>query len=142
MEQEEQERLQLESITVDKVICGEQQPESDHVIQFNDSRTGTEQDLHWREAKGWFSYELKNETKKVRNLYVKYFNREWKRTGEISVNGQKIAAITAEKGKNDEIKTMTVPLPEDLLNCPVYTIQFTATANSVVPRILEVRVTE
>lgn len=142
IEQDERERLRLESITIDKVVCGEQQPESDHAIQFNDSRTGTELDMHWREAKGWFSYELKNENKKARNLYIKYFNREWKRTGEILVNGQKIATLTADKGKNDEEKIMSLPLPENLWNNTVFIVKFEAIKDSVVPRIMEVRVTE
>lgn len=37
---EEKERAALDGITTDKVICGEQQPESDHFIRMENSRTG------------------------------------------------------------------------------------------------------
>lgn len=56
---EEKERAALDGITTDKVICGEQQPESDHFIRMENSRTGDDEGVHWRETTGWFSYRMK-----------------------------------------------------------------------------------
>jgi hypothetical protein len=42
---------------------GEQQPESDHFIESKDSGTGYMEDRHFRDAKGWFSYQMKNNGK-------------------------------------------------------------------------------
>ncbi len=60
--QAEEERLkaELDAITVDYVVCGEQQPESDHFITMEKAFTGNDEDLHWRKAHsdGWFSYTM------------------------------------------------------------------------------------
>ena len=51
----------LDAMTLDKVICGEQQPESDHFIVMENSVTGSDNDLHWRAANagGQFAYTMK-----------------------------------------------------------------------------------
>ena len=49
---EEKERADPDGMTADKVICGEQQPESDHFIRMENSRTGDDEGIHWREAAG------------------------------------------------------------------------------------------
>lgn len=51
IKREEEERIKLDSKTIDKVACGEQQPESDHFIQFEESNAGSFENIHWREAK-------------------------------------------------------------------------------------------
>lgn len=59
MERDELESLQLNALTMDKVVSGEQQPESDHFIQQQNSVAGVFDDTRWREADGWFSYIMK-----------------------------------------------------------------------------------
>ena len=57
----EQERQALELRTLDKVTCGEQQPESDHFIQMERSQGGDDNGRHWRlaETGGHFGYTLR-----------------------------------------------------------------------------------
>ncbi len=69
---EEQERAALEIITADRVVCGEQQPESDHFIEMIDSKSWTDEDRHWRKASGHFCYRLSAKDKDVKKIRVEY----------------------------------------------------------------------
>ncbi len=60
MAEKEKTRLALEAITVDLVHAGEQQPESDHQFKGERTESGLFREQHFRNAKGWFSYELRN----------------------------------------------------------------------------------
>ncbi|QNL50743.1 glycoside hydrolase family 127 protein [Olivibacter sp. SDN3] len=64
-------QLLLDNNTVDAVIMGEQQPESDHHIQHEEAYTGVDEDAHWRASKAWFAYELKNSKNKAGKIWVK-----------------------------------------------------------------------
>lgn len=44
--------LKLASRTVDEVTPGEQQPENDHQLQFENAQTGIFRNMHWRAARG------------------------------------------------------------------------------------------
>ena len=43
-------------------------PESDHFIRMENSRTGDDEGVHWREAAGWFSYRMKTNGKQVNKV--------------------------------------------------------------------------
>ena len=55
---EEKKKLELEKQTEDVIYIGEQQPESDHNIEYKDSDVSTYKDVRFRVAKGWFSYNM------------------------------------------------------------------------------------
>ena len=55
----ERKATELANQTIDLIFPGEQQPESDHGIQYEQAETGTNKDRHFRRAKGWFGYQLK-----------------------------------------------------------------------------------
>ena len=57
-------------MTADKVICGEQQPESDHFIRLENSRTEDDEGIHWRDAAGWFSYRMKTTGQQVNKVRI------------------------------------------------------------------------
>ncbi|NLZ72326.1 MAG: glycosyl hydrolase, partial [Bacteroidales bacterium] len=59
IKRKETERIELEAQTVDVVYAGEQQPESDHHIEYEDSEVDTYKNKRYRKAKGWFSYDMK-----------------------------------------------------------------------------------
>ena len=61
--------LALEEKTVDKVTCGEQQPEVDHQYQGQKSYAGYDNDSFWRATRSFFSYTLQN--KNNQGIYVK-----------------------------------------------------------------------
>ena len=96
--EEEKERQALAAITVDKVTCGEQQPESDHYIKMTDSWTGNNEDRHWRKAgkNGFFSYEMDT---KGKGKFVRIALQPG--TGKpatLTANGEVIGTIPAENG--------------------------------------------
>ena len=89
--EEEIKQQKLEALTVDKVSPGEQQPESDHFIKSENSNIGVNQDRHWRDASGWFSYVLKDKNNEAAKLQVTYFGQDRDRNFNIYVNGQLLA---------------------------------------------------
>ena len=111
-EKQEAERLELDGVTVDRVVCGEQQPESDHFIESDNSRTGVFEDTRWREANGWFSYKLKNSGRKAHYLYVAYFDRDRSRNFEILVNDIRVKGLSLTGNKGDEVQKLIIPIPE------------------------------
>jgi len=140
IEKQEQEKIKLDALTVDKVVCGEQQPESDHFIESENSVTGFIEDVHWREARGWFSYQLRNNNKDARFLYIKYFNHAHPRSFDVFVNDEKIESLSlAGGGKEDELQTIVIKLPEGLSAIEKLTVKFAAPSGKVTARIAEVR---
>lgn len=137
IEQEEKDRIILDAKTVDKVVCGEQQPESDHFIKSDDSWTGFVEDIHWREARGWFSYQLKKQNAKY--LFIKYFDKDISRNFTISVNNKEIASVNTEGKHDDNLQIMTIEIPESLRNADTMVIKFSAKDTSMTAKIVEVR---
>jgi len=60
LKQQEAETLALEAITVDKVNCGEQQPEVDHAYQGEKSESGYDDERFWRRTRSYIAYQLQN----------------------------------------------------------------------------------
>ncbi|GAB6012973.1 beta-L-arabinofuranosidase domain-containing protein [Viscerimonas tarda] len=139
LEIEEQEKIKLEAITIDKVICGEQQPESDHFIRSENSSTGFVEDIHWREARGWFGYQLANKDKQAKQLYITYFNQSKSRNFDVYVNDEKLATLNLDGTDGDKLQTATYPIPESEVTKETLTIRFIAHQKSTTARIATVR---
>jgi hypothetical protein len=91
----ENEKLAIEKRTIDFVTPGEQQPEADHAIKSEQSRTGSTNNAFWREASngGYFSYELATGDKTGLSLMVRYWGAEWgNRKFEIYIDNEKLVA--------------------------------------------------
>lgn len=130
MEREEKDRMALESQTVDKVVCGEQQPESDHFVRMEQVVTGDRQGRQWRKAvkKGWFEYEMKA-GRKVRILY----EAQDKASALVSVNGKTVGQL--EKGNG----TALFELPDALSGEEKVRIRIAAADDKETPAVYEVR---
>jgi Uncharacterized protein conserved in bacteria len=139
-EKQEAERLKLDALTIDKVICGEQQPESDHFIESEYSRTGAFEDTRWREANGWFSYKLKNKERNARYLYVSCFNNDRSRNFDILINNERVKALSLTGNSGMEPQTLMVPIPEKLSGNETLTVKFTAMPGSMTAKLSEVRI--
>ena len=139
MEQEEARKLQLDAATVDKVVCGEQQPESDHFITSEKSNAGVFEDTRWREAEGWFSYQLKNSGLKGKYLYVSYFDNDRSRNFNILVDGERVKTLSLTGGRGMEPEVLILPIPEASANKEKLTVQLSATPGSRTARVTEVR---
>lgn len=131
--------LALDRITLDHLKAGEQQPETDHHFQGEQSKTGTFRDASYRDATGWFSYDLKAATGKPVTLAVTTWGGDG-RTYDISVNGTLIDSVHGE-GKNERFITTKWPLPSTLIATAngTYTVTFKATNQSIAGGVFEVR---
>lgn len=129
---QEAERVRLENITADMVACGEQQPESDHFIEMENSVIGSEQGTPWRETKGWFSYKMKSNGKPVNAVMINSFPDE-ARSAEIHVNGVKIGEINGR----DSIHVLK--LSKELLKNSEWDVKIMCGKSDVTPKFRSVR---
>jgi hypothetical protein len=103
----EGERLEreLNSRTVDRVRIGEQQPETDHQMHFENSQTGIgAQGRRWRDARagGWFSYELNlPPTGQAAAVRVLHWGRDDGHEFDVLVDDKVIMPSSREGGRDD-----------------------------------------
>lgn len=131
----------LAAQTIDVVYAGEQQPESDHFIESENSATGVNRDRHWRDAKGWFSYKLNDKEKKAEIIRVTYFGRDRDRRFKILVNDVTVADVTFDGSRGNDFFTVDYPLPSTVTQnaAGVVKVKFLAEKNSNTAGIYEVR---
>lgn len=138
IEQAEREQLRLDQITIDRVTPGAQQSEVDHNFRGERTNSGTNRERGWRDARGWFSYELKNSDSAPADLLVTYFGGDRGRRFTIRVNDQPITQVTLSGDRGDEFHTERYPLPAPADG--TYTIRFDADEGSIAGGVYDIRV--
>lgn len=142
---QEQERQALEARTTDKVQPGEQQPESDHFMQTDDSWVGNTNDVFFRDARDghYFSYLLQTGGQTDLSLRLKYWGvGEWKsHEFDILVDDVLVTSVNnTGKYRISEFKYETYPVPADVLKGKQQVrIKFVAKPRKQVGEIYEVR---
>ena len=142
LRRKDEEKRALEARTVDQVTPGEQQPESDHGFQGEQTETGTFRNRHWRNATGWFSYNLRNPKRAARTLRVTYAGGDKNRQFSILVNGLPLAKVRLEGNPQGEFYDVEYALPEAFRkpNAPTELIvKFLAEAASTAGSVYDVR---
>jgi DUF1680 family protein len=89
----EKAKLELQKRTIDYVMPGEQQPETDHAMQKDKSNTSNNLNEFFREARdgGYFSYDLSTNSETNLSLFVRYWGAEWgSRKFDIYIDDQKL----------------------------------------------------
>ena len=138
---EETAAMALDQATVDRVTPGEQQPETDHNFQGENTGTGYFQDRHWRDARGWFSYDLKTIPNQPLSLAVTYWGGD-RRDFTILANEIKIADVSLVGDKAGSFEMINYPIPATVItNAPkgVLTVKFVAQDRSVAGGVFDVR---
>ncbi|GAB3458159.1 glycoside hydrolase family 127 protein [Massilia terrae] len=107
-------RLALDAQTIDQVAPGEQQPESDHFFKGDESRAGLTQGRHWREAKGWFSYDLTDRKREAKTLRLEFARADKGREFDILVNGQLLQSVRLDGEAAEEVYAREFALPAGL----------------------------
>jgi len=128
--------------TIDDVLPGQQQPEVDHNFQGQGCNQGYFKERHWRDATGWFSYDLKAVPGQDAELAVTYWGGDRGRQFSISVNGQGVANVDLEGEKPAQFYTVTYPLPKTLLAAAsqgLLTVKFAASPGSRAGGVFDVR---
>lgn len=137
----EQQAAELAARTVDLIYPGEQQPESDHFIKFEDSQTGSRDNRHFRSARGWFGYELKAKDT-VGNLVLIYHKRDRNPETKILINEVEITGQPSLTDVDENFHRATYELPQKL-SAGTHLIKFMpGEGSNQTARIYEVRLTK
>ena len=120
LDKEAQEKAQiLESITVDHIGCGEQQPESDHFIDFDNSWIGYDNNGHFRVTKSYFSYLIKNNSPSSSVIVYSHDNNRSRETS-VYINETLLGSIIPENGKSE----YSFSIPEEYKNEKQFKLSF------------------
>ena len=142
---QEKERQELEDRTVDKVQPGEQQPESDHFMETDESFVGNSNDVFYRDANDghYFSYLMKTDGQTSLSLRLKYWGvGEWKsHEFDIFVDDILVTSVNnTGKYRISEFKYETYPVPEEALKDKQQVrVKFVAKPHRQIGEIYEVR---
>jgi uncharacterized protein len=108
-------RKALEARIVDEVRPGEQQPETDHNLKSSESNSGRFQDRAWRDARGWFSYDVKVLPDQPLTLRCTYWGSDTgQRVFDILVDDQKIGEQKLDQNKPNEFFDVDYTIPTAL----------------------------
>lgn len=137
-------RLDLDRRTVDVVKPGEQQPEADHYMASEGSKTGYFNDVAWRDASngGFFSYRMNPGGVEDVRLLVKYWGNEpASRIVDIYVDGELITSESLSgKWNVDEFVTESYKIPASLSSADAVTVTFQSRENTSTGGIYDVRI--
>jgi len=133
----EQQKAELAGRTIDLIYPGEQQPESDHFIKYEDSRTGTRDNRHFRTAKGWFSYELKIK-EPASALMLVLHKGDNKPETKIFIGDKETSATPIVADLDENFITWIYELPEKI-DAGTQTIKFMPGTAEQTFRVYEVR---
>ena len=98
--------LALEAITVDKINCGEQQPEVDHQYKGEQSNSGYDDEKFWRSTRSYISYQLQNKNGAGKFLEISTLDAIDTKKFEIVINDVVAEIISIEN------KTVKIKLPK------------------------------
>jgi hypothetical protein len=110
----EKANMEMEAKTIDKVFCGEQQSESDHFFKSTGAWNGYDEGMHWRTARGSFSYQLKAQGANVLRLKgFAAFERvvvsiDGQQVDTVRLNGQGLAVVNLPATLQKESITLTL----------------------------------
>jgi hypothetical protein len=141
----ERDRQELEARTVDKVQPGEQQPETDHKMETDQSQVGNSNDVFYRDARDghYFSYLMQTGGQTDLDLRLKYWGvGEWKtHEFDIFVDDVLVKEVNnTGKYRISEFKYETYPIPAELLKDKQQVrVKFVAKPGKQIGEIYEVR---
>lgn len=144
----ERERQALDARTTDKVQPGEQQPETDHQMQTDQSNKGYTNDIPFRDARNghYFSYMMNTNGKTNLSIRLKYWGQdEWKSCEfDIYVDEQLIKSVNnTRKWRTSQFKYEEYPIPANLLeNKKQVRIKFQAHPRTQVGELYEIRLVQ
>ncbi len=108
-------RMAAEARWVDEVNPGEQQSETDHKLKGGDTRSGDFNGRKWRDARDWFSYELKVLPDQPQQLSCTFWGDEdGMREFVVLVDGQIVGTEKLKHNRPGEFFEVTFALPQTL----------------------------
>ena len=117
---EEKARQALENRTVDKVSPGEQQPETDHRMETDNSEKGNTEGVFFRDAKDghYFSYLMQTKVETDLSLQLKFWGQDEWRTSEfdIYIDDRLLTSVNnSHRWRTTQFKTVDYAIPSELV---------------------------
>ena len=117
---EESARQALEATTVDKVMPGEQQPETDHRMETDNSEKGSTEGVFYRDARdgSYFSYLMQTKGETDLSLQLTFWGQDEWRTSEfdIYIDDALLTSVNnSHRWRTTQFKTVDYPLPSSML---------------------------
>ena len=117
---EESARQALEAATVDKVMPGEQQPETDHRMETDNSEKGSTEGVFYRDARdgSYFSYLMQTKGDTDLSLQLTFWGQDEWRTSEfdIYIDDALLTSVNnSHRWRTTQFKTVDYPLPSSML---------------------------
>jgi DUF1680 family protein len=129
LKQKEAELLAIEIRTIDKINCGEQQPEVDHQYKGEKSESGYNEGHFWRNTRAFISYQLKNKGKIAKYLEVSGLDDFKTENLDIFIN-EKPAEIISSENKVIKLK---------VIDNESITLKIIARNNTISPRFYQIK---
>ena len=133
----EREKLQLDRDTLDRVTPGEQQAEVDHRFHGERTAQGSFQGRAWRDARGWFSYELKAPAEPA-DLMITCYGLDRGRQFDVLVDGRVLASVNLDGQHGDHFFDLRYPLPTTTKGAAI-TVRFQPHPGSLAGGIFDLR---
>ncbi|MCA1744923.1 MAG: glycoside hydrolase family 127 protein, partial [Bacteroidales bacterium] len=114
LKEQEAAAMELEAETIDRIDTGQQQPESDHNFQSENSEAGIHQNRHWRHAAGWFSYDLNDPQSEAAQLRITYFGGDAGRSFDILLNHKVLATVNLDGSQGPAFFDVDYAIPEEI----------------------------
>jgi len=130
LKQQEIDAMALEAKTIDKINCGEQQPEVDHLYKGEKSNSGYEDGKFWRNTRSYISYQMLNKNSKGQFLQISVLDESSSDNITILIN-EKPAVITSSNKKTISIK---------IDNKEVLNIKILAKDGKISPKFSQLRI--
>ncbi|MCX4854328.1 glycoside hydrolase family 127 protein [Streptomyces canus] len=130
--------LTLRDRTADAVAAGEQQPESDHRFEGQDTWSGLTDGLRWRAATGWWSYRLTDPDGTATGLQVTHLSDGSAGATRVLVDGQVLATLTPSSHPEGTEVSQVLPLAAHR-GAGTAEIRFEAVGSATTIRLREVR---
>jgi DUF1680 family protein len=122
--------LALDAITVDKINCGEQQPEVDHQYKGEQSNSGYDDEKFWRSTRSYISYQLQNKNMEAKFLEISSLDVIDPKKIEIVINDVIVEIISNEN------KTIKIKMPK----IENIRLKISAKDKIVTPRFYQIRI--
>ena len=117
---EEKARQALEAATVDKVMPGEQQPETDHRMETDKSDKGSTEGVFYRDARdgSYFSYLMQTKGETALTLQLTFWGQDEWRSSEfdIFIDDTLLTSVNnTHRWRTTQFKTVDYPIPASML---------------------------
>lgn len=136
--------VMLNNRTVDVVMTGEQQPETDHQLKSSNSSTGVHMGEMWRDANnGYISYTMRTNKETNLSLMVRYWGNETgSRSFDILIDGVKLVRENiVGKWNKEQFENVIYPIPNTMVTGKnTIVVRFQAVASNVAGGLFNVRI--